>query len=123
MPAKAGPFDLGTVVVRAAIHVDPLTAALSVAADPLPTILDGIPLRLRTVNVTVDRQRFMVNPTSCAAKSVGGQLRSVTGQVAALASRFQASDCGALALKPSLGLTLSGKGRRPMASTRRSRRW
>ncbi len=68
VPALAGPFDLGTVVVRAAIHVDRTTAALRVVSDPLPTILQGIPLRIRTVSVAIDRPQFMLNPTSCASK-------------------------------------------------------
>ena len=110
VPAKAGPFDLGLVVVRAAVFVDPITAAVKVLADPLPQILEGIPLRIRKVNVTIDRERFMINPTSCSSKAVDGVLGSVADQAAALSSRFQVADCSALKLKPSLALSLSGKG-------------
>ena len=72
VPAKAGPFTLtgtngaGSVVVRAAINIDPHTAALTITSDPLPTALDGIPLQLKVVNVTIDRPGFTFNPTSCA---------------------------------------------------------
>ncbi|HEX5926006.1 MAG TPA: hypothetical protein VFY45_19405 [Baekduia sp.] len=110
VPAQAGPFDLGTVVVRAALFVDPLDSHVTVKADPLPTILKGIPLKLRDVRVAIDRDGFMVNPTSCAPAQVKGDLTSAGGMTAALVSRFQVGDCASLALKPSLALTLSGKG-------------
>jgi hypothetical protein len=110
VPALAGPFDLGTVVVRAAISVDPHTAALTVVSDPLPTILQGIPLRLRTVNVTIDRPGFLFNATNCAASQVAGTIGSTTGTQAAVASRYQAANCASLPYKPALGLTLTGRG-------------
>ncbi|MGN6188597.1 MAG: hypothetical protein ACTHOE_06840, partial [Conexibacter sp.] len=69
--ALAGPFDLGTVVVRAAIHIDPRTAALRVVSDPLPAIVAGVPLNLRAVRLSIDKPGFMTTPTSCAAKHVG----------------------------------------------------
>jgi hypothetical protein len=110
VPAQAGPFDLGTVVVRAALFVDPLDSHVTVKADPLPTILKGIPLKLRDVRVAIDRDGFMVNPTSCAPAQVKGDLTSAGAMTAALASRFQVGDCASLDLKPNLALTLSGKG-------------
>ena len=110
VPAQAGPFDLGTVVVRAALFVDPLDSHVTVKADALPTILKGIPLKLRDVRVAIDRAGFMVNPTSCAAQQVTGDLTSAGGLTAAVASRVQVGDCASLALKPNLALTLSGKG-------------
>jgi hypothetical protein len=110
VPAQAGPFDLGTVVVRAALFVDPLDGHVTVKADPLPTILKGIPLKLRDVRVAIDRDGFTVSPTSCAPKEIRGDLTSASGATAALVSRFQVGDCASLALKPNLALTLSGKG-------------
>jgi hypothetical protein len=74
VPTIAGPFNLGNVVVRARVDVDPHTAALTVTSDPLPQILDGIPLRLRTANVTVDRPGFIFNPTSCAQQHIEATL-------------------------------------------------
>ena len=65
VPAVAGPFNLGNIVVRAAISVDPHTAQITVTSDPLPTMVDGIPLQVKTVNVAIDRQNFMFNPTNC----------------------------------------------------------
>ena len=80
VPAVAGPFNLGNVVVRAAVSVDPHTAQITVVSDPLPTILQGIPLDVRTVNVTIDRSGFMFNPTSCDPLSVGGSLYEHPGR-------------------------------------------
>jgi hypothetical protein len=100
VPAVAGPFNLGTVVVRATINVDPHTAALTVVSDPLPTILQGIPLQVRTVNVTVDRPGFIFDPTDCEPLSVGGTITSTQGVAAAVSSRFQAANCAALPFAP-----------------------
>lgn len=107
--AKAGPFDLGWVRVRQAIHVDPSTAELRVVSDPLPQIVKGVPVRLRSVNVDVDRPNFAINPTSCAAKQVKATLTSVDGAVHRTASRFQASDCAALRFSPKIAMRLAGK--------------
>ncbi len=101
VPAVAGPFNLGNVVVRAAIGVDPHTAQITVSSDPLPTILQGIPLDVRTVNVAIDRAGFIFNPTSCQPLSVGGTLTSAQGATANVSSRFQAANCANLAFKPS----------------------
>ena len=101
VPAVAGPFNLGSVVVRAAIGVDPHTAQITVVSDPLPTILQGVPLDVRTVNVTVDRAGFTFNPTSCEPLSVAGSLTSTQGVTANVSSRFQAANCQSLPFKPS----------------------
>ncbi len=101
VPAVAGPFDLGTVVVRATVSVDPHTAQITVTSDPLPTILQGIPLDLRTVNVTTDRSRFTFNPTDCQALSLEGTLTSTQGASAAVSSPFEAANCAALGFSPS----------------------
>jgi hypothetical protein len=100
---QSGPFDLGNVVVRAAIKVDRTTARASVESDPLPTVIDGIPLRIRQVNVTIDRKGFTFNPTSCAAQSVVaglGGIDSLAPDAArsdvVVSSPFQTTGCGAL---------------------------
>ncbi len=79
--AKAGPFDLGTVVVRQQLLVDPVDAHVDVVSDPLPTILKGVPIRLRSLNVDVDRKDFVLNPTSCARKSLLATFSSPGGSV------------------------------------------
>jgi hypothetical protein len=110
VPAQAGPFDLGTVVVRAALFVDPRDGHVTVKSDPLPTILDGVPLNVQKINVTVDRPGFIVAPTNCDPMAVAGDVRSVTGAVAHVTNRFQVGECARLGLKPKLGLAFSGKG-------------
>jgi hypothetical protein len=110
VPAQAGPFDLGTVVVRAGLFIDPIDAHVTVKTDPLPTILQGIPLNLQKLNVTLDRAGFMVNPTNCDPSQITGQIASSQGTVAAVSSRFQIGNCATLGLKPDLTLSLSGKG-------------
>ncbi len=116
IPTQAGPFDLGDVVVRAAIGIDPKTAQVSVASDPLPTILQGIPLDIRAVNVAIDRERFMFNPTSCQPMSVAGTVTSTEGAIASLSSRFQAAECRSLPFKPSLTATTAKTSRARGAS-------
>jgi hypothetical protein len=115
VPAKAGPYTLagttgdGTVVVRAAISVDPETAQLTVTTDPLPTELDGIPLQLRLVNVTIDRPEFTFNPTNCSKLAITGTLTSTQAATAAVSSPFQVTNCQALAFKPAFRVSTSGK--------------
>ncbi|HET6509915.1 MAG TPA: hypothetical protein VFG42_24190 [Baekduia sp.] len=108
--AKAGPFDLGTVVVRQAIHIDPIDAHVTVVSDPLPTIVKGVPLRMRSLDVVVDRPGFMVNPTSCEAKTIGGTLSAPDGRAVPISQRLQVSACKNLALTPKLSMSLSGRG-------------
>jgi hypothetical protein len=109
VPAVAGPFNLGTVVVRQSLRIDPHTAQVTAVSDPLPTILDGIPLRVRRVEVTLDRPGFTFNPTSCTPMQVTGQVTSTEGATANLASRFQAGGCGELPFKPSFKVSTQAK--------------
>jgi hypothetical protein len=111
-PAIAGPFDLGVVAVRTALQVDPLTAEITAESDPIPTILQGLPLDLRSISIDMDRQSFTLNPTSCEPKSITGQAISTLGSVAPISQYFQASDCGRLGFKPKLSLSLKGDTRR-----------
>ncbi len=106
VPAVAGPFNLGNVVVRGSIFVDRTTSALRVVTDQLPTILQGIPLKLRLADVTVDRPGFMFNPTSCAPMSAIARITSVLGTVATKTSRFQVGDCRALPFRPSMSFAI-----------------
>jgi hypothetical protein len=105
---QAGPFDLGTVVVRAGIYVD-RKGLVTVKSDPLPTIIDGIPLRLRQVNVTIDRPNFTFNPTSCAKQSVFGSFQALGGGSSDQSVAFQPGGCGDLDLKQKLAFKLTGK--------------
>jgi len=121
--ATVGPFDLGTVVVRSAFQVDPLTAQLridSTASDPIPHILRGIPLHLRDVRVYMDRPEFTHNPSSCEPSALTSTL---TGSGASFSSRaddstafvskhFQLLNCLELGFRPKLGLRLRGPVKR-----------
>ncbi len=100
VPAIAGPFNLGTVVVRQSLRIDPHTAQVTAVSDPFPTILDGIPLRIRRVDVVMDRPGFTFNPTSCAPTAIGGTVTSTAGASVNISSRFQAGGCRELAFKP-----------------------
>jgi hypothetical protein len=111
-PAVAGPYDLGTVVVRAAVEVDPFSTQITVKSDPIPTELKGIPLDVRSIAVRMDRSKFTVNPTNCKTMSVAGSLISTVGQTASLSNRFQVGGCKKLEFAPKLKLTLKGKTRR-----------
>lgn len=107
-PAVAGPFDLGAVVVRAAIYLDRDTALVRTVSDPLPSILDGIPLDLRSATVRLGRPNFSLNPTSCDPKSVLATTTSLFGQPAALSSPFQVGGCKSLPYGPKLATRLFG---------------
>jgi hypothetical protein len=116
-PAKAGPFDLGKVVVRARIDVDPETAALTITTDnegpyKIPTILDGIPLQIRHVNVDINRPGFTFNATNCSPLKITGSLTSSEGASSALSVPYQVTNCAVLAFKPKLEASTSGKSSR-----------
>ncbi len=107
-PAVAGPFDLGTVVTRVALYLDPETARVRAVSDPVPQLIDGVPLDLRQVSMQVDRPSFSLNPTSCDEESFAGELTSALGSIAALSERFQAGGCKSLPYKPKLSTRLFG---------------
>jgi hypothetical protein len=109
VPVIAGPFNLGTIVVRAAISVDPHTSQLTITTGELPSVLDGIPTDLRTINAVIDRPGFMFNPTSCAPMSFSGTATSTEGASAALSSHFQVGSCRSLTFKPGFSASTSGK--------------
>jgi hypothetical protein len=107
-PALAGPFDLGDVVVRAPLYVDPETAEITARSDALPTILKGIPLKLRSVVIDLDRPDFTLNPTSCEPMEVSATVTGSSGATAQPADRFQVGDCARLGFGPRLKVTLKG---------------
>ena len=109
--AIAGPFDLGTVVVRAAVRVDQRDAHIDVISDPLPQILQGIPLRLRTVGIDLDRPGFMLNPTGCGPKRITGTLESSQGARSVQAIPFRVRSCRGLDFSPRMTVAVTGRGR------------
>jgi hypothetical protein len=109
VPAQAGPFDLGTVTVRNGLQIDPTTAQVTAKSDPLPQILEGIPVAYRDVRVEVNRPDFTVNPTNCDETKITSTLVAANGAVAHPSSLFQATGCGELGFKPKLKISLKGK--------------
>ncbi|HST54264.1 MAG TPA: hypothetical protein VLJ42_00010 [Solirubrobacteraceae bacterium] len=100
VPAQAGPFDLGTVVVRAGIFIDSHDAHVTVLSDAIPSILKGTPLDVQRINVVLDRPGFMLNPSSCTPMQIAAQVTSTQGAVANAADRFQVGDCAGLPFIP-----------------------
>jgi hypothetical protein len=100
VPAIAGPFNLGNVVVGADIIVNS-DGSITTNSDPLPTIVQGVPLRVRRIGLDINRTGFMINPTSCERMSVTATITSTQGQAANVSSPFQLADCQALAFSPS----------------------
>jgi hypothetical protein len=115
-PATAGPFDLGTVVVRVALFVDPETAQIHAVSDPIPHVFGGTLLSVRSVDLKMDRPNFTLNPTSCDPFATSGTLAGGGADPAnpasfsafPVSSAFQASDCEALSFKPKLFTKLIG---------------
>jgi hypothetical protein len=111
-PAIAGPFDLGVVAIRTALQVNLKSAEITAVSDPIPTILHGLPLDVRSIAINMSRPDFTLNPTSCEPKSITGSATSTLGSIAQLSQYFQASGCGGLNFGPKLSLKLRGKTRR-----------
>jgi hypothetical protein len=109
VPTVAGPFNLGNVVVRAQINVDRSTTALTVTSDPFPQVIDGIPLRLRTANVTVDRPGFIFNPTNCAGQQITATISGAQGAQAHVAAPFAVAGCSGLPFAPKFKVSTSGR--------------
>ncbi len=106
--AAVGPFNLGPVVVRAGIAVDQFTTRVTVTSE-LPTIIKGIPTRLRTLSVAVNRQGFLINPTNCGPLATESSLTSTLGGTQVVSTPFQATECASLAFAPKLTASTSGK--------------
>jgi hypothetical protein len=126
-PVKAGPFDLehdnanpnnnppcDCVVVRAKIEVDPTTANLTITTDPsghhaIPHLIDGIPVQIKAVNVTINREHFTFNPTNCNPMSLTGAIVSDEGASSPVSDPFQVTNCATLAFKPGFAVSTTGK--------------
>lgn len=115
-PAVAGPFDLGTVVVRVALFVNPATAQVHAVSDTIPDVFGGVKLDIRSVSVNVDRKKFMHNPTNCAAQATTGFLNGggadptdpAVWSSYPVSSPFKATACNPLGFKPKLHTRLFG---------------
>jgi hypothetical protein len=113
-PAKAGPFNLGKIIVRAKVEVNPVTSALTITTDTtgpysIPQIFDGIPLEIKHLNVLINRPRFTFNPTNCTPTAITGSLTSSEGAVSELSVPFQVTNCATLEFKPGFSVSTAGK--------------
>jgi hypothetical protein len=108
VPAVAGPFNLGDVVVRSRIDIDPNTSAVTVTSDPLPQFKDGVPLHLQMVNVSVNRPEFFFNPTNCAIKQIATTVQSTQGASVNLTAPVAAEGCNGLPFKPTFKVAAGG---------------
>jgi hypothetical protein len=110
--AVVGPFDLGTVVVRFALHIDPYTAQVSIdptGSEPIPTIIDGIVTHVRDIQVSIDRSDFTINPTACEPRPISSTLTSSFGAAANTSTPLHAEACNELAFKPTFKASTSGR--------------
>ncbi|HEX6602034.1 MAG TPA: hypothetical protein VF030_05280, partial [Solirubrobacterales bacterium] len=115
-PAVAGPFDLGNVVIRAALNVDPETAQVRAVSDVIPDVYGGAKLDIRSIGIDIDRNRFTINPTNCKPQEVEGTINGggadPTNPAAfssfAVTEPFQKRDCRKLRFKPKLNISLFG---------------
>jgi hypothetical protein len=107
--AVAGPLNLGQIVTRARVDVNPQTAAIEITSDPLPQIALGVPLRLQKVALDIDRPGFMFNPTNCNPLQVAAVVTGTQDASAEMSSPFAAADCRSLSFKPELGASASGR--------------
>ncbi len=109
-PALAGPYDYGTIVVRVGLHIDPLTAQVRAVSDRMPQIIGGVPIRMRSIRVNIDRPNFTINPTNCSAMAVGSQGTGDQGTTTNFSSYFNVVNCSTLPFKPKMAITqLGGK--------------
>lgn len=118
-PVIAGPFNLGTIVTRAAIEVDPRTAQITITTDPLPQVVAGVPTDLRSINAIIDRPNFLFNPTSCEPSAFSGTAWGTPppgaggpGATAQISSHFGVGSCQSLKFKPSLSVATAAHGSR-----------
>ncbi len=108
VPAQSGPFDFGVIVVRSAINVNPITSQAIIKSDPLPQILEGVPISYRDVRIEVQKPDFTVNPTSCEQRYVTTTLTSIEGATAHPSTPFKVGDCASLGFSPKLTFKVQG---------------
>jgi hypothetical protein len=108
-PAVAGPFNLGNVIVRSKLLINPYDASVTIVSDPLPTQLKGIPLQLKRIQVFVDRQNFEFNPTNCSPLQIFATITGSGGAQVPVSIPFQASGCQQLPFSPVLTVSTQGQ--------------
>ncbi len=109
VPATAGPFNLGYVLVRAALTVNPRTAQVDATSSDFPQILDGVPLRIRFAQLSISNQEFVLNPTSCQSLQTTGTIGSAEGARENVSSPLAVQDCRALSFTPTTTIATEAK--------------
>jgi hypothetical protein len=112
-PAKAGPFDLQEgrpVIVRAKLEINPRSSALTVLTSAIPTIIEGIPLQIKDVNVTITRPAFTINPANCDQTAITGTVNGTEAASAPVSVPFQLTNCASLSFRPELAVSTGGHG-------------
>ena len=107
--ASSGPLNLGQLVIRAQVNVDPQTAALIITTDPLPQIILGVPLHIQRVNLTLDRPHFIINPTSCEEQQILARISSAQATQITATNRYALADCKILTFKPKLAASTTAR--------------
>ncbi len=118
--ATVGPFDLGTVVIRFALDINPLTAQVEIngsTSDPIPHVIDGVVVHVRDIRVYINREKFILNPTNCDPMSISTTITGTGADYAIPADQmsvtdstpFQAADCANLAFQPTFKASTSGR--------------
>jgi hypothetical protein len=110
IPARVGPFDLGSAVVRSNIRVRPGDAGFDVSANGLPSVLGGIPLRLRGLTLTLDRDGFLRNPSSCGQSAIDAHFTAIGGATASASAPYEVTGCDALPFAPRLSARIGARG-------------
>jgi hypothetical protein len=126
-PAVVGPFDLGVVIVRSALRIDPYTARASIdsaGSDPIPHIIDGIPIHLRDIRVYINRPQFTLNPTSCEPFTLTSVMTGSDAPftnpadiTASVTVPFQVTNCATLGFKPGFAVSTSGRTSRTQGAS------
>jgi hypothetical protein len=116
VPTTAGPFTLtglhggfGKEVVRSSIRINQTTGQITVVSDPLPQKIQGIPLQIRTVNVSINRPSFTFNATNCSQLSASASITSAGGATVTPSTPYYASNCSKLPFHPTLAASVGGK--------------
>jgi hypothetical protein len=110
LPAKVGPLDLGTTVLRSAVSLRSSDGGLDVSSDELPRFVQGIPVDVRSLTVNLNKPGVLLNPTDCSPLSIGGTLTSVLGDTVSASAPFQATGCDKLPFAPTITAVAGGQG-------------
>jgi hypothetical protein len=104
-----GPFDLGTIVVRAGLRVDRKSGRVTMLSERLPTVVEGVPVRFRSIGLNVDRAGFLLNPTSCGGKSIDGSIEAMGGAASSARATLAVRGCRQLGFDPRLSMVLTDR--------------